>query len=69
MKVNRKNIIGWNGVGITLIFSSIWAYWEPSKTLMKAGTPFQFGKIYSCLLLGCENVSNCSISSVSRFTN
>jgi len=27
MKGNKKIIIGWIGVGVTLIFSSIWAYW------------------------------------------
>ncbi|MDX9934299.1 MAG: hypothetical protein RBS30_04785, partial [Sphaerochaetaceae bacterium] len=27
MKVNAKIIIGWLGVSISLIFSSLWAYW------------------------------------------
>jgi hypothetical protein len=25
--MNRKNIVGWVGVAISLVFSSIWAYW------------------------------------------
>ena len=27
MKVNKKSLLGWLGVSISLIFSSIWAYW------------------------------------------
>lgn len=27
MKIDKKNWLGWIGVGITLIFSSLWAYW------------------------------------------
>lgn len=33
MKENKKSIIGWIGVIITLIFSSLWAYWGAIENL------------------------------------